>query len=475
MLFGQHGRVDAVVEALPGWLIRLRPLRGLSTPVRYGITTALVLAVFAIRWWLDLQFANVTPFLLFLPVVAAVGLLFDHGTSVYAALLSTALGLFFFVEPRFSFAIPDFATGLHIAVYLSVALFIAVTSEALRRVISRIEDLVDELAEDAEHTRLIIEGATDYAIFTTDTKGRITSWCPGAQAIFGYTEAEMAGEDGAILFTPEDRGAEVPQDELATAHSEGCAADERWHIRKDGSRFWASGSVRVLHDGKGRERGFLKIARDATEQKRAQVSMEQSLEQQQLLNREASHRVKNSLHLVASLLTLQARTLKDPEGQRAINEAVARVSTIAQVHDQLWRQPTAEAVDLDVLLADLCAHLRETAPNHSLVLETEPVTVPSDKAIPLALLVNEIVTNAFKYAYPGGAGEVRVTLSVPEARLIRLEIADQGIGLPEDFDLASRSGSLGVRLIANLTRQLGADIKVTSGNSGACFSISTPL
>ncbi len=215
---------------------------------------------------------------------------------------------------------------------------------------------------------MIIEGATDYAIFTTDMKGRITSWCPGAQTIFGYTEAEVAGEDAAILFAPEDREAGVPQKELETAHQKGCAADERWHIRKDGSRFWASGSVRVLHDGKGRERGFLKIARDATEQKQAQVSMEQSLEQQ-LLNREASHRIKNSLHLVASLLTLQARTLKDAEGQRAITEAVARVSTIAQVHDQLWRQPTAAAVDLHVLLADLCAHLRGTAPNHALVFE----------------------------------------------------------------------------------------------------------
>lgn len=475
MLFGQHGRVDAVAEALPGWLIRLRPLRGLSTLVRYGITTVLILAIFAMRWWLDRQFADVAPFLLFLPVVAAVGLLFDHGTSIYAALLGTALGLFFFVEPRFSFIIPDFATGLHIAVYLSVALFIAVTSETLRRAITRIEDLVDELAQDAEHTRLIIEGATDYAIFTTDMKGRITSWCPGAQAIFGYTEAEAAGEDAAILFTPEDREAGVPQAELVTARRNGCAADERWHVRKDGSRFWASGSVRVLHDGKGRERGFLKIARDATEQRRTQVSMEQSLEQQQLLNREASHRIKNSLLLVASLLTLQARTLKDPESQRAITEAVARVSTIAQVHDQLWRQPTAAAVDLHVLLADLCMHLRGTAPNHVLVFEAEPVTVTSDKAIPLALLVNEIVTNAFKYAYPGGAGEVRVTLSVPEATLISLEIADQGVGLPKGFDLAGRSGSLGMRLIANLTRQLGADLKVTSGNPGTVFSISAPL
>src|SRR5215217_6938610 len=73
MLFGERGRVDAVAKALPGWLIRLRPLRGLSTPVRYGITTALVLAIFAIRWWLDPHFANIAPFLLFLPVVAAAG------------------------------------------------------------------------------------------------------------------------------------------------------------------------------------------------------------------------------------------------------------------------------------------------------------------------------------------------------------------------------------------------------------------
>jgi two-component sensor histidine kinase len=75
----------------------------------------------------------------------------------------------------------------------------------------------------------------------------------------------------------------------------------------------------------------------------------------------------------------------------------------------------------------------------------------------------------------GGAGEVRVTLSVPEATLLRLGIADQGVGLPEGFDLAGHSGSLGMRLIANLTRQLGADIKATLGNPGTVFSISTPF
>src|SRR4051794_7280552 len=137
----------------------------LAWPLHAGalrITPALVLAVFALRWWLDLQFANVTPFLLFLLVVAAVGLLFDHGTSVYAALLSTALGLFFFVEPRFSFAIRDFATGLHIAVYLSVALFIAVTSEALRRGVSRPEETGVEPAGGPGDPRLLPAGAADH-------------------------------------------------------------------------------------------------------------------------------------------------------------------------------------------------------------------------------------------------------------------------------------------------------------------------
>ena len=103
------------------------------------------------------------------------------------------------------------------------------------------------------------------------------------------------------------------------------------------------------------------------------------------------------------------------------------------------------------------------------------MTVTSDKAIPLALLVNELVTNAFKYAYPGGAGEVTVTLKVLTATLIRLEIADQGIGLPEGFALGGRSGSLGMRLVATLTRQLDADLKIASASPGTCFSISTPL
>ena len=115
-----------------------------------------------------------------------------------------------------------------------------------------------------EYLRLMIESAQDYAIFATDTEGDITEWNPGAENIFGYSESEIIGQPGAILFTPEDRRRKVPEKELQTARQQGYAMDDRWHIRKDGSRFFASGVTRPMYDQAGVLRGYLKVARDIT-------------------------------------------------------------------------------------------------------------------------------------------------------------------------------------------------------------------
>jgi PAS domain S-box-containing protein len=126
------------------------------------------------------------------------------------------------------------------------------------------------LRESEERLRLIVEGARDHAIVTTDGAGRITGWAPGAEAIFGWRAEEAVGQPVGLFFTPEDRAAGVPAQELETARREGSAADERWHLCKDGSRVFMSGSVRPLHDARGRERGFLKVARDETERHEAE-------------------------------------------------------------------------------------------------------------------------------------------------------------------------------------------------------------
>ena len=120
-----------------------------------------------------------------------------------------------------------------------------------------------------EQFRLIVESATDFAIISTDLEGRVTSWNTGAERLIGYGEAEIMGEDAAVIFTPEDRAARRDEEEMATALEEGRADDERWHLRKDGSRFWASGLMMTMKDEAGEVTGFLKIMRDRTEQREA--------------------------------------------------------------------------------------------------------------------------------------------------------------------------------------------------------------
>ena len=128
------------------------------------------------------------------------------------------------------------------------------------------------LRRSEEHYRLLVEGAREYAILLLDPGGRVTAWNTGAEAIFGYAEPEILGRSGAVLFTPEDRAAGVPQDEQATALEDGTASDDRWQLRADGSRFWASGVMTALRTD-GELRGFAKVLRDNTEQKAAQDAL----------------------------------------------------------------------------------------------------------------------------------------------------------------------------------------------------------
>jgi len=118
--------------------------------------------------------------------------------------------------------------------------------------------------------RLMVESVKDYSIFATDAEGRVVSWNTGAEAIFGYREAEIIGQNASILFTPEDRESGTPGRDLERAASEGRAEDERWHVRRDSSRFWASGIVTPLKDEQGALLGFVKVARDQTRRRLAE-------------------------------------------------------------------------------------------------------------------------------------------------------------------------------------------------------------
>jgi PAS domain S-box-containing protein len=144
--------------------------------------------------------------------------------------------------------------------------------------------MTKEISHDSpELFRLIAENIRDYAVFVTDLGGRVVSWNPGVKSLLGYDEAEWVGQQASVIFTPEDRELGAHLHEMETALGEGRAEDRRWHLRKDGSRFWADGLLMLLRDERGGPRGFAKILRDNTEAKLTEERLRESEERFQRL------------------------------------------------------------------------------------------------------------------------------------------------------------------------------------------------
>lgn len=236
----------------------------------------------------------------------------------------------------------------------------------------------------------------------------------------------------------------------------------------DGKYRWFLSRATPLKDAQGRVTRWFGTNTDITEQQSRH-------DFQQLLMRELSHRVKNSLSLVSALLHLQARNIAG-EARSALEDASSRVHAVATVHDQLWRQADAREIDLEPFLTNLAAALAEGAPRHRTTVDVEAATVSADLAVPVGLLVNELVTNAYKYAYPEGSeGEVRILGKRDGDARYCIEVADSGRGLPAGFDINRSGPSLGMRVISSLAKQLDAEMTVGSAEPGARFVIEFPL
>jgi len=199
------------------------------------------------------------------------------------------------------------------------------------------------------------------------------------------------------------------------------------------------------------------LVRRARERERARLALEQKNSQIQMLNRELSHRMKNNLQFVSSLLEMQARRLESQEARKALEESENRLQAMSLLHQKLYQgEEDRSEIALAPYLYELCEHLKNThlgvAPE--LQLSVAPLSVQADHAMRLGLIVNELVTNSLKHAFEGvDRPEVRLTIEENPDGGIRLEYRDNGRGLPPDFD-PQQAPSLGWKLISTLTRQL---------------------
>lgn len=221
--------------------------------------------------------------------------------------------------------------------------------------------------------------------------------------------------------------------------------------------------------------GFAGLLGIAIERQRSDARLQQALEYQALLTREMSHRVKNSLSSVAGIIRVQSRNTASEEVRSALEEAGSRVATIAEVHDHLWRGSTIGFIDLADFLTEFCSRLQGAAGPHTISCHADPMLLSADHAIPLGLLINELVTNAVKHAYPGGSGAIDISAREIEGCL-RVEVSDHGVGLPAGFNIDQPRTSLGFKVITGLVRQLQGRLTVASSMpTGARFLFELPI
>jgi two-component system, chemotaxis family, CheB/CheR fusion protein len=364
--------------------------------------------------------------------------------------------------------------------------------------------------------RLIAASTKDYAISTFDLEGIITSWNSGAERLFGFTEAEIVGKSGAVLFTPEDRANNAFEEELRRARDDGRAEDDRWHMRKDGSRVYCSGITAPLLDGE--MRGYVKIARDLTGTKRFQDQQEARLawERQERMHAEDAARLRDEFFAVLShelkqplnLIQLTAEVLSRTPDIATLPAVIRGTSTIkrsvesqVKIIDDLMdlsRLHTGKLtlIPAEVSLTEAVSHvvnlMTVDAKGKQIELDinlgTKDVLVHGD-VVRIEQIIWNVLSNALKFTPSGG--KVSIRLSERDA-FACLEIMDTGKGiasafLPSIFDMfrqadtgtTRRYGGMGIglALVKELVNSHGGRVEAYSAGEGmgARFSIYLPL
>ncbi|BAY25180.1 two-component sensor histidine kinase [Calothrix sp. NIES-2100] len=304
---------------------------------------------------------------------------------------------------------------------------------------------------------------------------------PKFEQMFGYETGELIGQHVSIVNYANEHitAEEVNQAIRSAILQDGEATYEVHNVKKDGTPFWSRATASVFEHP---EYGTVLVAvqQDITEHKQAEEKIKASLTEKEVLLKEIHHRVKNNLGIVSSLLQMQCRRTQDSQAIAILRDSQNRIASIALVHEKLYRSEDLANIDFAEYLPDLTTHLFDSynirSDSVQLNIQVENVSLDIETAIPCGLIINELVSNALKYAFPDNRpGKIQLHLyqevkfSLDKQHNLILIVRDNGVGLPTDFE-RNQTKTLGITLVYGLVKQLKGCIEIHS-QQGTEFKI----
>ncbi len=317
-------------------------------------------------------------------------------------------------------------------------------------------------------------------VYSVDRDGVVININEDPLRQYGYAPDDIIGRSFLRLIHPDDAQGIV--DHYRKSSMEKRKYTEGLVFRivdSSGGIHWMELHSHSTYDGMGkfiRDEGVL---RDISDRRAADEQIRNSLKEKEVLLKEIHHRVKNNFQVIISLLNLQSDSISDESAFRHFNEAANRIRAMAFVHERLYQSENLSMINfsdyISTIMEELNSYYNTNRKSITIAIETEEVNLNIEQAIPCGLIINELVTNAFKYAFPGEAagGSISIMMLRREDDTVKIRISDNGIGLPDYID-ENKTSTLGLHLVTLLVSQLGGSYHIDR-HPGTAWTVIFPL
>ena len=334
----------------------------------------------------------------------------------------------------------------------------------------------EALRESEEKYRTILENIED-GYFETDLEGNFTFVNPAIVKILGYPENELLGMNN-LEYMDDENARKVFNTFNEVFKNEVPRKGFDWKLRKkDGSSIYVEASFNLRKDSEGNPIGFRGIVRDITDRKEREEKIKDSLKEKEVLLGEIHHRVKNNLAVISGLLYLQAEKTDTEAGRNLLQQSQGRINSMAIVHELLYENHNFSSIDPGKYIEQLTTHISSNLSvrdkDITTTVHTGDLQIDMNIAIPCALLINELLTNAYKYAFVDrDEGSISVNI-YRENGCNHIEVKDDGVGIPDAYIEGNGDEGLGMSLVRILAQQLQGTLTIENEN-GSLFNISFP-